>query len=241
MSRTLHPGELLEHETELMAQPISVPGRTLEDVLIPARGFLPARTLQPGEVLRIVDVEGAQVADVLLFAPRNLKNVSSMSNTQVLASSWNITLGHTIYSKFGDRMATIVNDTVGRNGAVGGFCNPASNFLRYGIEGTHSCLSNLVSSMRDYGLAPLDIQEGVFCPFMCVNYGTGGELTIELPKSRPGDYLDLRADMEVIVAMSNCPSEHNPCNGWNPTALRAVIYKAEGNEPLVEPHSREEV
>jgi uncharacterized protein YcgI (DUF1989 family) len=84
---------------------------------------------------------------------------------------------------------------------------------------------NLVASMSEYNLGPLDIEEGVFVPFMNVQYEPDGRCSIAVPTSGPGDHLDLRAEMEIIVAVSNCPSEHNPCNGWNPTPLRVVIYE----------------
>jgi uncharacterized protein YcgI (DUF1989 family) len=60
---------------------------------------------------------------------------------------------------------------------------------------------------------------------MNVQYESDGSCTIATPRSKAGDYLDMRAEMEVIAAVSNCPSEHNPCNGWNPTPLRVIIYQ----------------
>jgi uncharacterized protein YcgI (DUF1989 family) len=219
------PGELLAYEESLWRQPVEVPGEILEDVLIPARGFLRARVLKPGQVIRFIDVEGQQVPDVLLYDPTNLKNCSSVDNSVLMARTWQLTTGHVIYSKLGQPMATITEDTVGDCLASGAFCTDSLNEMRYGIEGTHSCRMNLVASMMEYNLAPLDIEEGVFVPFMNVQYESDGSCTIATPRSKPGDYLDMRAEMEVIAAVSNCPSEHNPCNGWNPTPLRVIIYQ----------------
>jgi len=219
------PGELQAYEESLWRQPVDVPGEILEDILIPARGFMRARTLQPGQVIRFIDVEGQQVPDVLLYDPRNLKNCSSVDNSVLMAQTWKLTTGHVIYSKLGQPMATIIEDTVGDCLASGAFCTDSLNEMRYGIEGTHSCRMNLVASMAEYNLAPLDIEEGVFVPFMNVQYDSDGTCVIGVPRSKPGDYLDMRAEMEVIAAVSNCPSEHNPCNGWNPTPLRVIIYQ----------------
>jgi uncharacterized protein YcgI (DUF1989 family) len=219
------PDELLEHERSLASQPVMISGDVLDDVLIPARGFLRARRLVTGQVIRFIDVEGQQVPDVILYDPSNLKNCSSMTNTLLVAKTWKITKGHSIYAKFGQKMATIVEDTVGMNVAAGGFCNFSVNEVRYGIEGTHSCRMNFVASMSEHNFSPADIEEGCFVPFMNMQYETDGTCTIRPPVSKPGDYLDLRADMDVLVAVSNCPSEHNPCNGWNPTPLRIVIYQ----------------
>jgi uncharacterized protein YcgI (DUF1989 family) len=219
------PNELLEHERALASQPVMIDGDVMEDVLIPARGFLRARKLQTGQVIRFIDVEGQQVPDVILYDPRNLKNCSSMSNTIMVAKTWKITKGHSIYAKLGQKMATIVEDTVGTNVVAGGFCNFSVNEVRYGIEGTHSCRMNFVASMWEYNFSPADVEEGCFVPFMNMQYEPDGTCNIRPPLSKPGDYLELRADMDVLVAVSNCPSEHNPCNGWNPTALRVVIYQ----------------
>lgn len=222
---TWGPGELLKYEQECAARKVrDVPGRVIDDVLLPARGFLPAPMLETGQVMRIIDVEGQQVADLILYDPKNLQNPSSMNNTVLINKCWKITKGHAFYSKFGDRMATIIEDTVGTNVVTGGFCNPGLNRVRYGIEGTHTCHANLVASMGQYHLTPSDIEEGCWCAFMNVTYEPDGRLEIRPPISKPNDYLDLRADMDIIVAVSNCPSEHNPCNAWNPTPLRIVTY-----------------
>jgi hypothetical protein len=219
------PGQLQSYEEEIWRQPVDVEGEILHDVLIPARGYMRARTLQPGQVLRFIDVEGQQVPDLLLYDAGNLKNCASMAHSVLKAGTWKLTTGNVLYSKLGQPMATIVADTVGDSLASGAFCSESLNEIRYGIEGTHSCRMNLVASMAEYNLAPLDIEEGVFCPFMNVQYESDGSMGIQAPRSKPGDHMDVRAEMEVIAAISNCPSEHNPCNGWNPTPLRIVIYQ----------------
>jgi uncharacterized protein len=219
------PGELQAYEESIRSQPVEVEGTILHDVLMPARGYMRARLLEPGQIIRFIDVEGQQVPDVLLYDATSLKNCSSMGNSVLRAKSWKLTTDDTLYSKLGQPMATIVADTVGDSLSMGAFCNEGLNAIRYGIVGTHSCRMNLVASMSEYNLGPLDIEEGVFCPFMNVRYEADGACTIERPRSGPGDYLELRAEMSVIAAVSNCPQEHNPCNGWNPTPLRVVIYQ----------------
>jgi len=220
------PGELLNYEqARASASPGQVPGTVLEDIFVPARGFMPAKKLATGQVMRFIDVEGQQVADVILYDPANLKNLSSMTNTVFVAKTWKITKGSALYSKFGDRMATIVEDTVGTNLPTGGFCSPDLNRIRFGIEGTHSCRLNLVASMSRYNLAPGDIEEGAWGVFQNGSYREDGSLESYPPISKPGDYLDMRADMDIIVALSNCPADHTPVNGWNPTPLRVLIYQ----------------
>ncbi len=220
-----NPGELQAYEASILAQPVDVEGRILHDIVMPARGFMRARILEPGQVIRFIDVEGQQVPDVLLFDVKDLKNCTSMGNSMLRAKSWKLSTGDVLYAKLGQPMATITADTVGENLSLGAFCNEGLNTIRYGIEGTHTCRMNLVASMSEYNLGPLDIEEGVFVPFMNVRFEPDGGCIIDVPHSGPGDYLDLRAEMRVICAVSNCPSEHNPCNGWNPTPMRVVIYE----------------
>lgn len=211
-----------------MARPAAVPGRVVEDVLIPDRGYLRARRLEAGDVIRIIDVEGQQVPDVMLFDAENLKNPSSTMNTKLILNRWKIREGDPIYSKFCDRLATIVKDTVGQHHFDGGFCNAEVNAVRYGVDGTHSCRSNLTAAMARHGFSQYDIElDACFCLFMNLDHEPDGTYAIRVPRSKPGDHLDLRADRPILVIVSNCPSERNPCNGWNPTAMRAVIYRPE--------------
>ena len=110
--------------------------------------------------------------------------------------------------------------------------NPAQVFgalLSYpGSSGEVRDYRSLIDKLHGAG-APLGITQkdipGAFCPFMkCVQY-EDGRYEIEEPDSRAGDYLDLRADMDLFVAISNCPQERNPCNGFNPTPLKAIVYQ----------------
>jgi len=231
----LEPGEILDYERHSAGRDIAaVPGTVLEDVLIPARGFLRARLLPAGRAIRIAEVEGQQVADIMLYDASNLRNCSSMSNSILIAKTTRLTVGDSIYAKFGEKLATIVADTVGDIVTSGGFCNPEVNELRYGVEGTHTCRMNFVASMARFNLTPADIEEGCFSIFMNLAQQADGSSEIQAPRSRPGDYFDIRAESSIIVAVSNCPSERNPCNAWNPTPLRAVVY-----EPESRPHLKE--
>ncbi len=227
--RPLRPSELLEHDRGLGRRLLPTDDqqrKIVEDVYVPARGFMRARVLKQGQALRIVDLEGQQVPDVLLFDANNLSNVASMPNTQLMARRWKLQLGDGIFAKMGQRLATITGDSVGEHVFFGGMCSAEVNEIRYGIEGTIGCRMNLCASMAEYGLRPDEIPEGVFAPFMRMPFHADGGLEIEPPSSGPGDYFEFTADQSAIVAMSNCPSERNPCNGWNPTALRVVIYEA---------------
>jgi uncharacterized protein len=219
--------ERVIHERALMSQPVEgiSPEVILEDIFLGPRCFMNARVLDPGTSLRIIDLEGQQVADFILYDRSNLKNYSSASNSTLLAKRRHLTTGDQLYSKLGDLMATITADTIGVM-ASGGFCSAAVNDLRYGVEGTPSCHMNLTASMSAYGLSPLDVDEGGnFSPgtYIVATEDSDGEL---LPTpSRAGDHFEFRAAMPIIVALSNCPAERSPCNAWHPSSLRIVIHR----------------
>jgi uncharacterized protein YcgI (DUF1989 family) len=59
--------------------------------------------------------------------------------------------------------------------------------------------------------------------FMNVPIGDG-KIGIEEPLSKAGDFVDLRAETDLLVAISNCPQERNPCNAYTPTRLRVVAF-----------------
>jgi len=225
MSQTVRPGALLEHERRLMQATVPVPeGPVHEDILVPARGFMRARRLPAGQTLRIVQVEGQQCADLVLIDAANMANRCSAVMTIVQAGRWKLRQGDGVYSGDGRRMVTIADETIAAYQVCGGCCSAAMNELRYGVEGTHSCLMNLVGSLGEYDFRPSDIGEGVFGVFFNMDYAADGSLAIKELEVGEMDYVDLRADMDLIVALSACPQERNPGNNWEPKALRVLIH-----------------
>lgn len=225
MSPSADPGALLSHERRLMNAEIPQPQLPVhEDVLVPARGFMRARRLQAGQTLRIVQVEGQQCADLVLFDASNMDDRCSMVTTIVQAGRWKLQRGDCVYSSSGRRMVTITDETLAAYQICGGCCSSAMNEVRYGIEGTHSCLMNLVGSLSEYDMRPSDIGEGVFGVFFNMDYAQDGSLVIKELQTNRNDFVDLRADMDLVVALSACPQERNPANNWTPKALRLLIY-----------------
>ncbi len=201
----------------------AVPGTALREHVIPPKEYLGLELLK-GQVLRIIDVEGKQVPDVVFFNLHDPKEKLSSNNSRLIQKRWLLTTGHVLYSDEGNEMVTIVADTVGIHHASGGCCNEGANFRRYGVRGTRNCRENLALAAAPLGLTQKDIP-GVFAPFMNVVQYPDGRYEIEEPTSKPGDYIDFRAEMDLFVAISNCPQERNPCNGFNPTPLKVIAYQ----------------
>ncbi|KRA23266.1 hypothetical protein ASD65_01665 [Microbacterium sp. Root61] len=201
-----------------------VPGTIVHDVVVPARGFLRARVVEAGDVIRIVNVAGQQVMDVMLYDADNIKNVASMSNTILAGGTNKLTTGVTVYAKNGQKLATVGLDTAGVAAADGGYCSDAVNELRYGIEGSPNCKQNLVASMAEYGMTPDDLEEGCFTAFLKLEHDHDGTTRLYPSPSKPGDVFELIAERRIIVSASACPSERAVTNNHNPTPMKVIIY-----------------
>jgi urea carboxylase-associated protein 1 len=196
-------------------------GNVIEDVVIPAEGTW-TRVMAPGEVLRIVDLEGKQAVDFLCYNARNPEERYNAADTMKYAKTIFLTKGHGIYSDMGNRFFTIVDDTCGRHDTIGGCCSAESNEFRYGVKGTPSCRANFLKALAPYGLGKKDIVANLNW-FMNVPVEPDGTMGIVDGQSRPGDHVDLKAEMDVLAVISNCPQTRNPCNGFNPTPIRVVV------------------
>jgi urea carboxylase-associated protein 1 len=176
-----------------------------------------------GHVVRLVDLEGRQAVDFLCYAAADPSERYNAADTLKVAGTLFVTTGHGLYSDMGRRLFTIVADTCGRHDTIGGCCSAESNRLRYGVEGTPNCRDNFLRALARLGLGKKDIVANVNF-FMNVPVGSDGAMAIVDGLSRPGDYVDLRAETDALVALSNCPQIYNPCNGGRPTPIRLMVY-----------------
>jgi len=204
----------------------SVPGRVVDDRVL-APGLEWAGVVRAGLVLRIVDLEGRQAVDFLCYRADDPSERYNAADTMKLAGTIFLTTGHGLYSDLGRRLFTIVADTCGRHDTIGGCCSAESNRLRYGVDGTPNCRDNFLRALARFGLGKKDIVANVNF-FMNVPVEPDGAMAIADGYSKPGDHVDLRAETDVLVAISNCPQIHNPCNGGRPTPIRLVTYAPSG-------------
>jgi uncharacterized protein YcgI (DUF1989 family) len=187
------------------------------DRLLPPRDRI-AVELDLGEALRVTVVDGQQVPDIVLVRLDDRHERLSPTATQLLNGAFVVTTGHRLYSNRAAPLATVISCTVDEGVIVGGSCSEPLNYARFGIRDTPNCRSNLLEVGAPYGLEEPDVQH-IFCPFMTVVSAPDGTYTIELPKCGPGDYVELRAEVALLVLLSNCPQERTPTNAFNPTRL----------------------
>jgi urea carboxylase-associated protein 1 len=199
-------------------------GTELRDEVLEPRGRT-AFTVDVGQIVRIVDVEGQQVADFVCFRRADPAEKLSVHNTALIQGTIYITTGHALFSDRCGRLMTITADTCGRHDLLAGSCSEGTNRFRYGVADTPNCRSNFEAALRPFGI-PLKEVPYSFNVFMNVPIAADGRMAIQEPLSKPGDHIDLRAETDLIVAISNCPQERNPCNAFKPTPLRVQVYAA---------------
>jgi hypothetical protein len=202
----------------------TITGNIVEDRVIPAAGHW-GRILRRGESLRIVDLEGQQAVDFLCYNAADPSERYNAADTMKYAGTIFITAGHGVYSDMGRRLFTIVEDTCGRHDTIGGCCSAESNELRYGVTATPSCRQNFLEALAPFGLGKRDIVANVNW-FMNVPVDADGRMGIVEGLSKPGDHVKLRAEMDVLAVISNCPQTRNPCNGFRPTPIRVIVRQA---------------
>jgi len=193
-----------------------------EDTVVPAGEPWSARVGR-GDYLRLVDLEGRQAVDFLCFNADDPVERYSATNTLKLAH--NIYLGRdsVLWSSRARPMMTVVEDSCGGHDTIYGCCSIELDRLRYGKTKIRGCLSNFESEIAKYGLGPKDIVANVNF-FMSAPVASDGAVAIAEGRSKPGDHVDLRAEMDVLVVISNCPECDNPAAGGQPTPVRAIVY-----------------
>jgi urea carboxylase-associated protein 1 len=181
-------------------------------------GIVPA-----GGSLRIVDLAGNQAADTLFFDAADHTNRYSATDTIREQGAAYLTTGSRLLSNNLDVLATITADTCGRHDTLGGACAQESNVIRYGMHTRHqhACRETFVRYAAQVGIDARGLTHNINF-FMNVPLTAEGGLTFADGVSAPGKYVEVQAERDVVVLVSNCPQLNNPCNGWNPTPIRLL-------------------
>jgi uncharacterized protein len=181
--------------------------------------------LKKGQTLRIIDPEGEQVSDLMAFAcvgPGRADASEWLSSGRTIDYNNTIyqTTGHVLYSNRSNPMFTILEDRVGRHDFLLTPCSPETFEMLYeDHEGYHpSCFENLTKNLAPFGVGGNDIPT-TFNAFMNVEVSPSGEITIGPPLSKPGDFLDLRAEMDLVVGVTACSAEKSNNHAFKPIDL----------------------
>jgi urea carboxylase-associated protein 1 len=184
--------------------------------------------VRKGQTIRIEDSYGQQAIDTLFYRADDFSERYSNQDTMRMQGAAYIGIGTKIVSNEGNVMLTMTADSCGRHDTSAGACSCESNTVRFG-HGTkylHACRDNFVLEVSKHGMGKRDIVPNINF-FMNVPIKPNGEMTIVDGISAPGDYVELIAEMDVLCVISNCPQINNPCNGFDPTPIRVLIWDGE--------------
>lgn len=213
--------------TTAVDTPAIVPGAVILDDTVGARGPWSA-IVRAGDVLTIVDLHGNQAVDSLFYAADDHAVRYSAAATVAAQRNLFLTTGSVLRADDGTALMTLVGDEVGNHDTVGGACSQESNTLRYGhhTKHQHACVENFLIEGAKWGLGKRDLVSNINF-FMNVPVDADGTLGIVDGLSAPGKRLALRAEIDTLVLVSNCPQINNPCNGFDPTEVRMIVTRPE--------------
>lgn len=205
-----------------------IPSEALYRDVVPAGDYY-MKVVKKGHIVRILDIEGNQAADVLFYNANDPSERYSAIDTIREQGNVYLTAGTKILSDLGNVMLEIVADTCGRHDTLGGACATESNTVRYSIDKKcmHACRDSwllAVSENEHFGMSKRDLTHNINF-FMNVPVTAEGGLTFADGISGAGKYVELKAHMDTIVLMSNCPQLNNPCNAYNPTPVEVLVWQ----------------
>jgi urea carboxylase-associated protein 1 len=196
---------------------------TVHDDVVIAPGAPWSGVVSKHDVLRIVDLEGRQAVDFICFNAHAMQEAYDSTVTLRIAKSIFLGKGATLYSNLCNPLFTIEEDTVGHHDTMCGCCSKEINLLRYGVPETPSCRANFLAELDKHGLDRRSLVPNINF-FMYVPVDINGAIEFKLGLSKAGDFVDLRAEMDALVVISNCPQMLNPANGYRLSPIRLVRY-----------------
>lgn len=172
----------------------------------------------------MTDLEGGQVGDFIAFNARMISEHFRTSHTRVLNNKIYLSTGNILYSNLCNPMFTIVKDTAGKHDLIRAICSEPSYRVRFNYPNHDNCVDNLTQSLKEIGVEAPFIPDP-FNIFQNVDLDSDGNFLVKEPKSKAGDYIELKAEMDCIVAISACPQDLIPINAGNPTPLKITILE----------------
>lgn len=202
----------------------SVSGEVVEDTVI-AAGAPWSRVVEKGQMMRIIDLEGKQAVDFLCYNAHDPDDRYAAADTmKINKTGIFLTKGTVLYTVGCNAMFTIVEDSCGYHDTIGGCCSAELNRFRYGKENETGCRENFIAELEKHGMDKKDVAANINF-FMYVPVSKDGEMDMGPSISKPGDYVDLRAEMDTLAVISNCPQINNPVNDYNPTPVRVIVWR----------------
>jgi urea carboxylase-associated protein 1 len=194
-----------------------------EDSTVPACDSWSAY-VKKGDVLRLIDLEGQQAADFLCYNAADTTDRYNAANTIKLNNNIYIGKDSVLWSVRARQMMTVIEDSCGSpHDTLYGCCSIEVDEVRFDKTNTQGCQSNFEAELGKHGMGSKDMAANINF-FMNVPVEIDGSIDIAASESKPGDYVELRAEMDVLAVVSNCPERDNNAAGYKPTPIRAIVY-----------------
>ena len=181
--------------------------------------------IKTGQILRIIDIQGQQVVDLASYSNHDPEEYLSSPRTMDFNNKIYFSKDDVLYSNLSNPMWKITADTVGKHCFLFAPCDQRMFEITYGVEEPHpNCLDNLSASLTRFGITP----EQIFVPFnifMHAEVTITGEIDIQSPLSKSGDFIDLRAETDMIVGISACSAYKS--NNYKFSQIRLEVYSEE--------------
>ena len=178
--------------------------------------------LKKGQILKVVDIEGMQVSDILFLNKADKEEKISSGKTFDFEESILLTKGNYLWSNRSNKMVKIIEDTNGRNDFLLAPCDRKTFKYFYGMEEYHpSCFENLYKNLEQYGIDKDDIPTA-FNIFMNVVFEESGKIKVDPPTSKSGDYVCFEAQMDLIVALTACSAKDSNGGSFKPIGYEIV-------------------
>jgi uncharacterized protein len=180
--------------------------------------------LKRGELLRIIDIDGGQTGDLVAFSADGKHRLSS-GRTFDYGGKIYVSTGDALWSDLSEPMLTIVADDVGKHDLLYAPCSMEMYRLQYGATEYHAnCYDNLCSAFRELGIEPEPLPSSLNF-FMNADVAADGRLLLLAPRTRAGAAITLRAEMELLIALTSCPA--STCNAGAPIKPLGFAVSAE--------------
>ena len=175
-----------------------------------------------GQVIRVIDTDGEQVSDMVCFTKDVITEYLSASRSIDYNEKIYLSTGSTLYSNMSNPMMTIIRDKVGKHNFLFAPCSQEMFQISYKIREPHpNCLDNLDLHLSYFGIKKHMIPTA-FNIFMNATITVDGSIRIEPPLSKAGDYIDLQAEMDLVIGITACSSLK--CNNYKNTSIDIEIF-----------------
>jgi len=196
----------------------------LEDTIPP--GWYWTAHIARGHSLRLINSEGSDGISSLFWNAKDTSERLNPADTVKVQWTSRLSRGKLLLSDMGRALASITDDTCGYHDFIAGGSTRHIDEKKFGADPTRrNSRDNFVLAAAKHGMTKRDVGPCVtfFAP---IATDDGGALTWREGVTKPGDYIDLRAEMDLIVALSNCPHPLSPKKIWAAQSVRFVVWRS---------------